>query len=117
MGPLKHGGLALATSISALVNVTLLIHFLRKRMGLLGGRKILFSTLKVSLASLLMGVLVFYFNAGFFDPMASLAMKVSILTLEIALGVGSFCLFSYLLKIEELAFIGKLIKNRRSAQK
>jgi putative peptidoglycan lipid II flippase len=115
MGPLKHGGLALATSISALLNVTLLIHFLRKRMGLLGGRKILYSTLKVALASLLMGVLVFYFNASFFDPMATLAVKISILTLEIALGVGSFCLFSNLLKIEELALIGKLIKNRRSA--
>ena len=27
MGPLKHGGLALATSIAALFNVVLLIHF------------------------------------------------------------------------------------------
>lgn len=116
MGPLKHGGLALATSISALVNVTLLIHFLRKRMGLIGGRKILFSTLKVTLASVLMGILIFYFNAEFFDPMGPLGMKVFILTIEIALGVGVFCLISYFLKNEELAFIGKLIKNRRSVQ-
>jgi putative peptidoglycan lipid II flippase len=116
MGPLKHGGLALATSISALLNVVLLIHFLRKRLGLLGGRKILSNTLKVTLASALMGILIFYFNAGFFDPAAALGMKVFILTLDVALGVGAFWLFAYLLKIDELAFIGKLIKNRRSAQ-
>ena len=28
MGPLKHGGLALATSISAIFNLILLIHFI-----------------------------------------------------------------------------------------
>jgi hypothetical protein len=85
-------------------------------LGLLGGRKILSNTLKVTLASALMGILIFYFNAGFFDPAAALGMKVFILTLDVALGVGAFWLFAYLLKIDELAFIGKLIKNRRSAQ-
>ena len=40
MGPLEHGGLALATSISALFNVIALTYCLRKRLGLLGGKKI-----------------------------------------------------------------------------
>lgn len=61
MGPLKHGGLALATSIAALFNVILLIHFLRKRLGLMGGRKILLSTIKLSFASGIMAIVVYFF--------------------------------------------------------
>ena len=58
MGPLKHGGLALATSVSALFNVIALTYCLRKRLGLLGGRKILRSMLKMSAAAFTMGVVI-----------------------------------------------------------
>lgn len=41
MGPLLHGGLALASSLSALGNMLLLFWLLRRKAGLLGGRRML----------------------------------------------------------------------------
>jgi len=59
MWPLKVGGLALATSISATCNFCLLLIILRRKLGPLGGRQILFSAMKMLLAGLLMGTACF----------------------------------------------------------
>jgi putative peptidoglycan lipid II flippase len=112
MGPLKHGGLALATSISALFNIILLIFYLRKRLGLMGGRKILLSTLKLALSSTLMGIIIYICNAAWFDPSASLGEKVMVLTGCIFSGIISFGTISYLLKNEEMMFFFKFFKGR-----
>jgi len=55
MGPLKHGGLALATSLSAGANFAVLCILLRRRIGPLGARRILRSFAKNLAASALMG--------------------------------------------------------------
>ncbi len=112
MGPLQHGGLALATSISALFNILLLIYFLRKRLGLMGGRKILVSTLKLALSSALMGIIIYSCNSAWFDPLASLGVKAMVLTSCIFLGIFSFGAFSYLMKNEELMFLLDFFKRR-----
>ncbi|MCH8157407.1 MAG: murein biosynthesis integral membrane protein MurJ [Nitrospinae bacterium] len=113
MGPMKHGGLALATSIAALFNVVLLIHFLRKRLGLLGGRKILVSTLKLVLASAVMGIVIYFFNANFFDPDAAIGIKLSVLTADVVLGVLCYGFLSRLMQNEELTFIFEMARKRR----
>ena len=41
MGPLKHGGLALATSVAAMVNLSFLIWALRKRVGRIHMREVI----------------------------------------------------------------------------
>ncbi|HEV8640012.1 MAG TPA: murein biosynthesis integral membrane protein MurJ [Methylomirabilota bacterium] len=51
MGPLAHGGLALASSIGAYVNVVLLLWVARRRFGGLGGRALLESLARTLLAS------------------------------------------------------------------
>jgi len=112
MGPLQHGGLALATSISALFNIVLLIYFLRKRLGLMGGRKILMSTLKLALSSTLMGIIIYTCNLTWFDPLDSLGVRVMVLTGCIFSGIISFGTISYLLKNEELIFFLDFIKRR-----
>jgi putative peptidoglycan lipid II flippase len=112
MGPLQHGGLALATSLSALFNILLLIYFLRKRLGLMGGRKILLSTLKLALSSTLMGVIIYTCNLTWFDPLDSLGVRVMVLTGCISAGIISFMTISYLLKNEELIFFLDFIKRR-----
>lgn len=55
MGPLGHVGLALAISLSTVVNFLLLLWLLRRRLGLLGLRSMAASGLKATAASLLMG--------------------------------------------------------------
>ena len=52
MGPLLHGGLALATTLSALANMLLLLWFLRRKIGPFGGRRILFCGIKSLAASI-----------------------------------------------------------------
>ncbi len=58
MGPLRHGGLALATSLAAGINFALLVFLLRQRLGRIGLKQIFRSFLKSLGASLIMGVVV-----------------------------------------------------------
>jgi putative peptidoglycan lipid II flippase len=52
MQPLGHAGLALASSIGTYVNLMLLVWTARRRLGPLGGRAMLASTLRTAAASL-----------------------------------------------------------------
>lgn len=56
MGPFAHAGLAASTAISSAANMTLLLFYLRARLGPLGGRRLLTSSLWMLLASLVMGL-------------------------------------------------------------
>jgi putative peptidoglycan lipid II flippase len=60
MGPLKHGGLALASTLSALGNMLLLLWCLRRKIGAFGGRGIMLCGVKSLLASLPMAGTVWY---------------------------------------------------------
>jgi len=64
MQPLGVGGLALATSISAACNFTLLLVILRRRIGTVDGRKIFSSTLKMIIAAFVMGLACFSLYEG-----------------------------------------------------
>jgi putative peptidoglycan lipid II flippase len=105
MGPLKHGGLALATSLAALFNVFLLIHFLRKRLGLIGGRKILRSTIKVSSAAIAMGFVTYFCREKFFHASDPFLSKLFALTACIFIGILVYALVSHFSKNEEWRFL------------
>jgi len=55
MGPMRHGGLALATSLASVVNLILLIRALKKRLGRIGAHDILQSVLKSTASAAVMG--------------------------------------------------------------
>jgi putative peptidoglycan lipid II flippase len=112
MGPLKHGGLALATSLAALFNVALLIHFLRKRLGLIGGRKILRSTLKMSSAAIAMGVITYFCRESFFHASDPFSIRLFVLTACISTGILVYALIAHLTKNEEWRFLLDMRKNK-----
>lgn len=56
--PMKHAGVALATSAGFWVNFVLLALFLRRKLGPLGGREVVLSLARTSVASLVMGAAV-----------------------------------------------------------
>jgi putative peptidoglycan lipid II flippase len=58
MGPMLHGGLALATSLASSVNLTLLILALRRRLGRIGARGILKSVLRSAACAVVMGAII-----------------------------------------------------------
>lgn len=64
MGPLKHGGLALALSIASSVQFLLLIVFLKRKTSVMNLRPVLISVSKSVVAASLMGLGVYYFHSN-----------------------------------------------------
>lgn len=58
MGPMQHAGLALATTLAAIVQLLALLWLLRRKSGPIGLSEVFRSTLRISIASALMGVVV-----------------------------------------------------------
>ena len=112
MGPLQHGGLALATSIAALFNVALLIYYLRKRLGLMGGKKILRSTLKMALAALAMGIITYLGRENFYYNSDPLLIRMFVLAACISIGMLVYALLSHFMRNEEWRFLLDLTKKK-----
>ena len=55
MGPMRHGGLALATSLASVTNLILLLRALKKRLGRIGTRDILGSLVRSTASAAVMG--------------------------------------------------------------
>ncbi|MBA7653390.1 putative lipid II flippase MurJ [subsurface metagenome] len=60
MGPLKHGGLALALSLASTLQLIMLIFLLRKRLGGIDGRVVMGSMVRCFLSSLVMGLCIYF---------------------------------------------------------
>jgi putative peptidoglycan lipid II flippase len=113
MWPLKHGGLALATTLSACCNMSLLLWFLRRKIGPFGGRSIVISALKSLLATLPMVVAVFYAcRLTDWSLSGHKGIKALVLGGAIALGVAVYSLCVRLLGSEEALEAAAIIKRK-----
>ena len=111
VGPLRHGGLALANAVASAVNFFVLFYFLRKRLIKVDGRKIGLSFIKTAAASCLMGIAGFLaVNSSIWNADAGLFEKALVLSVIIVFCVGLYILTAYLMKSDELHY---LIKMRR----
>jgi len=99
------GGLALATALSAYFNLLLLVVYLKKRIGKLGLKQILFSSLKVLLASIITGIVAY--NMCKISVNLFISVPVSVVSGSIV-----FIVISYILKSEELKIILSDIFNK-----
>ena len=102
------GGLALATSISAIITSFLLIYSLRKKIGSIGIRSILFTTMKIMATSIIMGVIarVVYNNTSELINY-NLALIISII-----IGVVTYFSILIFMKIEEVDLLIMNLKAR-----
>lgn len=103
---LSYGGIALATSVSTTTGTLLLLLYLRKAFGGIGGRQILESFCKTIAASVSMVVIaqVVYNslqNNAFLGEPFRLREYICMIT-ALFFGVGGFVFFSFLLKNEEM---------------
>jgi len=112
MGPLKHGGLALATSLSALFNVIGLIYYLRKRLGLLEGRKIFNSSIRTSIAASAMGLITYFSKETFFNFNDPIGIRIAGLIACILSGMLIYALVSHFFRNEEWQFLLDLKSNK-----
>lgn len=106
---LDVGGLALATAIASFTNLSILLYYLRKKIGRLGGKKVLHSLAKISLASSVMAIACLY----------SSQLLGQINRLIQVSGTILICLFiyilvSHLLHCEEIKYVWKIITRKES---
>ncbi len=113
MGPLAHGGLALATSLSSMVNLVILLLALRKKIGGIGLAQIGFSIIKTTLNALIMSAVVW---CGFFLIFAKLGNSFFILasgvTVCISAGIAVYFGLSKIMKSRELETVLQMIKRK-----
>ncbi len=100
-------GLALANTIAALLEMTLLIVVIRKRLGGLDDRRLVLSTVKTSVASIVMGLVVW----GFLGVTANMSVIVRAFG-GMAIGAGVFFVVAWLLRSEELHSVLSLVLRR-----
>jgi putative peptidoglycan lipid II flippase len=110
---MAHGGLALATALSSMLNLLLLVLALRRRLGALGWRPIASSAAKTALAAALMGAVI---GSGerFLLPAVSggsLALLAGLGGL-IALGVMVYMVLGKAMGMPEVAAVLEIVGRR-----
>jgi len=113
MGPLKHGGLALALSLTSVLHFLLLLMCLRRKIGRLGMRAALPSLAKIVFASLIMGG-VCYFISSQVNWLTPGDFCKKIVYLAGAIGSGALVFFGvcFLLRCPELETLKDVFKKK-----
>lgn len=105
-----HAGLALATSLSAIISIPLFFIMLRKKIGSLGLSNSVRIFIKASISSIIMGIIV-YFGYRFLNiGNGKLSILISICILAGVGGLVYFLLMS-LMKVKEIDFFTDIIKK------
>ena len=113
MHPLQHRGLALATSISSVLNFALLFEMLRRKIGPMGGRILARAAGKIFLASLLAAVAAFGVATGLGHAMGSAGLIARFVVVLAGLATASivYLAATFTFRIEEsvplLAFLAR----------
>jgi len=113
MGPLKHGGLALALSLTSVLHFLLLLMYLRKKIGRLGMRAALPSLAKIVFASLIMGGVCYCIcsQVNWLTP-GDFYKKIAWLAGAIGSGTLVFFGLCFLLRCPELETLKDVFKKK-----
>jgi putative peptidoglycan lipid II flippase len=113
MFPLKHGGLALATSIASAVNVIMLILILKKKIGLFVDRDFYRSVLKMIIASAAMWGAIVLIDVIFpWKTGGSFGERLSFLTMAVAVGAVTFFGFCAMIRIPEMMTLVRILRKK-----
>jgi len=111
--PLKHGGLALATSLSSTLNLILLFWKLNRKLGKIDVMKNVKSLLRDILCSIPMGLAAYLIcSLGDWTVSGHAIEKVCLLGLGMVIGLGIYLACSFWTKNEEMLFLLKMIRRR-----
>ncbi|MBN2041818.1 MAG: murein biosynthesis integral membrane protein MurJ [Spirochaetes bacterium] len=111
---LKHGGLTLAVSIAATVQMLILIIFLQKRIGKLDLKKFILPILKYTAAAAIMAVAVYYIadQINWLNTDAALIKRIIYLFAIIIAGASVYFLACFFLRVREVSFFWELIYKK-----
>jgi putative peptidoglycan lipid II flippase len=114
MWPLKLGGLALATSISAMVNFFMLFFILRRKIGRLDERRLLRSFFRIFLASAVTGAACHIMSILFrLEGLRSGLSQALVLCLIIAASIAAYVAACLVFRVTEMKEIFAWISKRR----
>jgi len=101
---LGHRGLALGTAAGALLNGGLLVVLLRQRLGGLDGRRLVIGAVKITLASVGMGLAAYYSERALHVPFGGDDVIAQVIRVFGAIGIAicTLAVSAHLLRIEEL---------------
>jgi len=102
MGPLRAGGIALALSLSSLLNFVALFYLLEKKIGRIGKKDILVSALKSALSALVMAGAVWIFIEKIDFEKLVFIEKSSVVLAAILGGMIVYFIMNLLFKHEDL---------------
>jgi putative peptidoglycan lipid II flippase len=112
--PLKHAGLALATSLSSMLNLILLSRKLGPKLGSMDIGKNIRSLLSILVCSLPMGLVAYLIcSLGNWTTRGNVIEKALLLGTGIVVGLGVYFVCSYLMKNEEMIFLIKIVKRKK----
>lgn len=113
VGPLKHGGIALSTSIVMTFNFVCMFLIMKRRLGQIGGRKMVKTLIKAALASSLMAIATLY-GWRYSNALLGSSTKGQFIAFIAAFSIAglSFISLARLLKMEELSIFSDLLKKR-----
>jgi putative peptidoglycan lipid II flippase len=111
---------ALAVTLSKSLKVVILYGLIRRRIGAIDRGKALRFAGRLGLSTLLMGVVIYFIGQGLQAPLAAwqppFAAKklrmLALLAVVVTGGGGVFLLSAAVLKIEELAMLGEVVKRK-----
>ena len=113
MGPLRHGGLALASTLSALFQMAMLIYLLRGKIGRFGGRRIALTGGKTLIASLPLAVVVYWIiQFADWSVAGHKLFKGAVLGGAIGGGITIFLISAHILRIEEVSEAAGMLRKR-----
>jgi len=114
IGPMGHGGLALAYSLAGLFNMVALLYFLRRKIGGINGRGLLISFARSLMASVIMGLVVYY-AAAYLESSLDMTRKLNQI-IQVLIGVGAGCgiyaVFALAFRSEEALLVWNIISRR-----
>ncbi len=114
---LAHGGLALATSLAAMLNIALSTVFLRKKIGRMDGRRIALSLLKIVPASIVMGVIGWWVSKhAVWGSTGNTLYKVELLGGSMAVSVLFYISVMWILRSEELIFVWGMMRRKKGSR-
>jgi len=112
--PLKHAGLAFATSLSSTLNVILLFRKLGTKLEGIDMKENLRPLTKIFFCTLPMGFSAFFIcSVGNWTTTGNVLEKVIILFIGIVVGLGVYLACSYWVKNEAMIFLVKMLRRKR----
>jgi putative peptidoglycan lipid II flippase len=108
-------GLALSTSLSAMVQMGVLLYLLRRKIGPIGGRRILLSTARIAVAAAFMGVVTAFAMAAAdrMIPGSGTVAAVTKVLFPLSCGLISYMVFCHLLKVGEVGEVLAALRRKK----